>query len=156
VSQDNREKILHAGEQAVTSATLDPVSVRDDISWSRNRDRLVEQLDRLRTSLQQIQMPALRYSSNVLKRLPADTILSVSIPNLGQYLAEAQVVFRKQLAQSPELSAAFSNRAHEAEPVLEKLRAGSEYLGGEIAIVIVGAPGRGGLEGQAPVFVAET
>ena len=39
VSQDNEEKVLHPGDQAVTSANLEPVSVRDDISWSRNRDR---------------------------------------------------------------------------------------------------------------------
>ncbi|HXR38268.1 MAG TPA: hypothetical protein VN776_04220, partial [Terracidiphilus sp.] len=153
VFQDNLEKVLHPGEQAVTSATLDPVSVKDDISWSRNRDRLMQQLSALRSSLQQIQMPALRYSSNLLKRLPADTVLYVAIPNLGQYLAEAQVVFRQQLAQSPELSAQWGSRVRNAEPVLDKLRSASEYLGDEVAIVGT----RDGLAtSQAPVFLAET
>jgi len=158
VSQDNQDKVLHAGEQAVTSASLDPVSVKDDISWSRNRDHLMQQLNALRSSLQQIQMPALRYSSNLLKRLPADTALYVAIPNLGQYLSEAQVVFRQQLAQSPELSALWGSRVRNAEPVLEKLRAASEYLGDEVAIVGLGdAPGNaGGLAaGAGPVFLAE-
>jgi len=153
VFQDNLEKVLHPGEQAVTSATLGPVSVKDDISWSRNRDRLMQQLSALRSSLQQIQMPALRYSSNLLKRLPADTVLYVAIPNLGQYLAEAQVVFRQQLAQSPELSAQWGSRVRNAEPLLDKLRSASEYLGDEVAIVGT----RDGLAtSQAPVFLAET
>ena len=155
ISQDNQDKVLHAGEQAVTSASLDPVSVKDDISWSRNRDRLIEQLNALRTSLQQIQMPALRYSSNLVKRLPANTALYVAIPNLGQYLGEAQAVFRQQLAQSPELSALWGSRARNAEPVLEKLRAASEYLGDEVAIVILANAGSPDDAGQAPVFLAE-
>ena len=155
LSQENKqEEVLHAGEQAVTGPSLDPVSVKDDISWSRNRDRLLQQLNALRTSLQQIQMPALRYSSNLLPRLPANTVLYVAIPNLGQYLGEAQVVFRQQLDQSPELRAFWDSRARNAEPVLDKLRAASEYLGDEVAIVLAGNPGDSG-PNPAPVFLAE-
>ena len=87
VSQDNHEKILHPGEQAVTSASLEPVSVQDDISWSRNRDRLIQQLQSLRSDLQRIHLPALRYSSRLLGRLPASIAFFVSIPNLtGLYV----------------------------------------------------------------------
>lgn len=148
VEQDNQDKVLHPGEQTVTSVSLDPVSVKDDISWSRDRDKLMQQLDKLRTSLQQIQMPALRYSSRLLGRLPANTILYVSIPNLGQYLGDAQNVFNEQMAQSEELRAMLAGRAREAEPIIEKLRAASEYLGDEIAVV-----GVAGAEG--PVFLSE-
>ena len=151
VTQDNTEKILHAGDQTVTSPNLDPVPVKDDISWSRNRDRLVQQLNDLRSSLQRIQMPALRYSSKLLDRLPSDTVLYVSIPNLGQYLAEAQVVIRRQLAQSPELSALLSSRARGIEPVLDKIRTASEYVGDEVAVVATA----GHLPADGPVFLAE-
>jgi len=34
--------------------------VRDDISWSRNRDRLLKQLDALRTSIEKLHLPDLR------------------------------------------------------------------------------------------------
>ncbi len=151
VSQDNQEKVLHAGEQTVTSISLDPVSVKDDISWSRNRDALMLQLNALRASLEQLHMPALRYASNLLQRLPADTVFYVSIPNLAQYLGEAQTVVRQQMAQSPELRSLFAGRSWNAEPVLDKLRAASEYLGEEIAIV-----GAGGVDGMhGPVFLSE-
>ena len=63
VSQNNQDKVLGPGDQAVTSATLEPVTIRDDISWSRNRDRMMQQLEALKVSLQKIHMPALRYDS---------------------------------------------------------------------------------------------
>ncbi len=152
VAQDNREKILHPGEQAVTSDTVEPVSVQDDISWSRNRDRLVEQLNKLRGSLQEIHLPALRYSSRLLGRLPASTVFFAGIPNLGQYLGEAQVVFRKQLADSPELRAWLASRGFDLDPLIEKLRTANEYLGDEI-VIIGAAHEESGPSG--PVILAE-
>ncbi len=48
VTQDSSEKILHPGEQAVSSPDLEPESVKDDISWSRNRERYYSLLAALR------------------------------------------------------------------------------------------------------------
>ncbi len=39
VTQNSAEKTLHPGEQAVSSPDLVPESVKDDISWSRDRER---------------------------------------------------------------------------------------------------------------------
>lgn len=152
VTQDNTEKVLHAGDQAVTSANLEPESVRDDISWSRNRTQLLKQLDDLRSSLQQIQMPSLRYSSKIIGRLPAATNLFVSIPNLAQYLGDAQSVLDKKLAANPQLRAWWAGRGTHVGAVIDTLRAGSEYLGDEIDIVSFK-----GANGQmvGPVLLAE-
>ena len=151
-SQDNQEKILHPGEQAVTSPSLELVAVKDDIAWSRNRERMLQQLAALKSDLQQIHLPALRYSSRLLGRLPASTVFFASIPNLSQYLGEAQSVLRQKMSESPELRAWWAGRGIDAEPVIAKLRAASEYLGEEIVIVGVDtADGK-----RAPVFLAET
>lgn len=151
--ETSSEKVLHPGDQAVTSANLEPVSVKDDIAWSVNRDKLVQQLENLRAGLAQVQLPQLRYSSKLLNRLPANTALFASIPNLAAYLGETQVVFRQKMNESPELRAWWSGNGMNVEPILEKLRAGSEYLGDEIAIaVFTGADGRPGM----PVFLAES
>src|SRR5262249_23772012 len=64
-------------------------------------------------------------------------------------LGEAETVLQNQLAQSPELRAAWAGRAKNAGPFLEKLRAASDYVGDEIAIVAIE-----GVEG--PAFLAET
>src|ERR1017187_5908608 len=148
VTEDNREKILHAGDQAVTGASVEPESIREEISWSRNRDKLLKQLTELRKSLDQLQMPALRYSSTLLGRLPAGTVLYVSIPNLSQYLADAQSTVGKKLASSPELQAWWAGHDNHLGAVIETLRQGSEYLGEEIDIVsVAGVP--------SPVVLAE-
>ncbi len=152
VEQNNQEKVLLPGQQSVTS-DLQPVTIQDEISWSRNRQHLVEQLNALRTGLQQIHLPALRYSSRLLGRLPANTALYGSIPNLRDYLTEAQIVFRQQLMRSPELRSMIAGRGADLDPLIGKLRAATEYLGEEIAVV-----GLSGANGQhlGPVLMAET
>ncbi|MGA2271018.1 MAG: FecR domain-containing protein [Bryobacteraceae bacterium] len=140
VTEDNQEKVLHPGEQAVTNASLEPLSVRDDISWSRNRDRLLKQLDALRTSLEKVHLPDLRYSSRLLGRLPASTAFLVSIPNLAQYLGEVQTTFQQNLPDSPELRRWWAGSGFKAEPLIEKLRAASEYLGEEIIVTAFAGP----------------
>ncbi len=148
VTEDNREKILHAGDQAVTGLSVEPESISDEISWSRNRDKLLKQLTDLRNSLGQLRMPALRYSSSLLGRLPAGTVLYVSIPNLSQYLADAQSTVGKKLASSPELEAWWAGHGSRLGAVIETLRQASDYLGDEIDIVsVAGVP--------SPVVLAE-
>jgi hypothetical protein len=144
VSEDNQEKVLHPGEQTVTSTSLEPLSVRDDISWSRNRDRLLKQLDALRTSIEKLHLPDLRYSSRLAGRLPASTAFLVSIPNLAQYLGEVQTVFQQNTW--------WTGAGLKAEPMIEKLRAASEYLGDEIIVT-----GFAGPDGKmlGPVVFAE-
>ena len=140
VSEDNQEKVLHPGEQAVTNASLEPLSVRDDISWSRNRDRLLKQLDALRTRIERLHLPDLRYSSRLVGRLPASTAFVVSIPNLAQYLGEVQTTFQQNIPDSPELRRWWVGSGLKVEPVIEKLRAASEYLGEEIIVTAFAGP----------------
>jgi hypothetical protein len=153
VAQDNQEHVLHPGDQMSTSTALEPASVKDDINWSRNRQKLIEQIDKLRSGLQQVHLPELRYSSKFLDRLPADTMLFASVPNLGRYLGEMQAVFDANLAQSPELRAWWAEKGSHIGSMVEKIRAAGEYLGSEV--VVVSTPGPDG-HPQAPVFLAET
>lgn len=152
VSQDNQDKVLHPGDQTVTSASLEPVSVKDDIAWSRNRERLGQQLQSLHSGLAELHLPQLRYSSKLAGRLPGSTAFFASIPNLGDYLGQAQVVFRKKMDENPELRAWWSSHGMNVEPVLQKLQAASEYLGDEI--IVAGFAGEDQMRG--PVFLAET
>jgi hypothetical protein len=152
VSQDNQEKVLHPGDQTVTNPNLEPVSVKDDISWSRNRDALIRQLEGLRSGLAAIQMPELRYSSKLLGRLPATTVFFASIPNLANYLGQTQAVFDEKMAESPELRGWLAGHGGHVKMVLEKLRAGSEYFGNEIAVFGYTGPDD---KTHMPVFLAE-
>lgn len=147
VNHDNREQVLRPGDQTSTGDMLDPVSLKEDFGWSRNGE-LLKQLAKLRSSLAQLPMPKLRYSSRLLGLLPASTAFFASIPNLAGYLSQAQEVFRRQAEDSPELRDWLAGPGAAVEPVLEKLRTANEYLGEEI--VVFGTP-----QTHAPVFLAE-
>jgi ferric-dicitrate binding protein FerR (iron transport regulator) len=152
VSQDSNEKVLHPGDQTVTSPNLEAVSVKDDIAWSRNRDKLTQQLESLRAGIAQIHLPELRYTSKLMGRLPASTVFFASIPNLSGYLGQTQEVFNRKMAESPELRAWWGSHASNVGPILEKLRAASEYVGDEIVVTgFTTADGKTHL----PVFFAE-
>src|SRR5579871_4875960 len=147
VSHDNQEQVLHPGQQTATNESVDPVSLQEDLGWTHNTALLAE-LAKLRMNLRRIPMPHLRYSSHLLGMLPASTVFFASIPNLADYLGEAQSVFRRQAEDSPELRAWLAGPGSAVEPIIDKLRAANEFLGEEIAIF--GTP-----ETKAPVFLAE-
>jgi hypothetical protein len=147
LTHDNQEQVLRPGQQASTSDRLEAVSVRQDMSWSRNAT-LQDHLAALRANLDQLRMPDVRYSSHLVGLLPASTVFFASVPNLAQYLGDAEAVFRKQAADSPELRAWLSGPGSGTQAVLETLRAANEYLGDEIVIF-------GTAETAGPVFLAE-
>jgi FecR protein/Putative zinc-finger len=147
VSQGSAERVLKPGEQAVTAEDLETEPVREDIAWSRNHDRYYALLG-LRAALERVHLQDLRYSSQLLGRLPADTVMFASIPNLADYLGRVETVFNEKLAQTPALGQWWNERGNRVIGVLDKLRAGSGYLGDEIVVV--------GLEnGGSPVLMAE-
>jgi hypothetical protein len=152
VSQDNQDKVLHPGDQSVSGDELQPEPIREDISWSRNRDRYFALLSALRSGIDRVPLPDLRYSSRLLGRLPATTILYAAIPNLAQYLGSAEAVFRQKMEENPALEIPV-DRKPDPLAVIEKLRAASGYLGGEIVMAGLRGP-NGGREGM--VFFAET
>ena len=152
VTHDNEEKVLHPGDQTVTSPGLEPESVRDDIAWSRNRDHYYALLAAIRAGIQQLHLPDLRYSSQLAGRLPASTAFFASIPNLAQYLGDAEGVFREKAKDNPELAGIWNDKANRVLPILDKLRAASDYLGDEVVIAMAARP-QGGV--SAPVVFAQ-
>jgi len=129
VTQDNREKVLHAGQQTATSTSVEPEPVSQEISWIRDRQLLVKPLKEAFTSAQ---VPALRYSSKLLGRLPAGTFFFASIPNLAQYLGDAEAVLGKKIESNPQLAELWNTHIGAA---IDILRSASSYLGDEIDII---------------------
>jgi hypothetical protein len=137
--------ILKPGEQIATNENLGPSPLVEQISWSPERARYLEllaQLSTLQQRIGQIPFPQPRYASDILPRVPSDTLLYISIPNLGEFLSEANSIFHDQLSQSPELQQWWS-RGHdrntaELDALVDKIHNVSQYLGDEV--VIVGSP----------------
>ena len=136
------DSVVQAGDQMTTSDNLSPAPIEQQISWSQDRDKyllLLAQFATMQHRLEQIPFPQPRYTSDLLARVPANNLLYISIPNLGDFVSEAHQIFEDQLQQSPVL-ARWWDRTHAGNPadlnaLFEKLHQASQYLGDEIVIV---------------------
>lgn len=158
VARGDEQKTLKAGDQYSTDASMTPLPIRDEISWSKNLAKhlaLMKEFSALEKKLETVRLPDLRYSSRLIPLLPADTAVVVSIPNAGDAIAESRRIIEQQAAQSPALREWLdgSRGGREVTEAVELLRAASGYLGEEILIAAsVGAKGKL----VAPMILAET
>ncbi len=135
--------LLHRGEQAVTHESLQRTAVSTEISWSENAAKylaLLADFDAVQREISQIPLPGLRYSSNLLDRVPADTHIFVSVPNLSQTLAEATRVVENRASQSPALAEWWNGAGAQIRQAIANVQEFSDYLGDE---VVLAGPGNG-------------
>ncbi len=160
VTQGDNVSVLRPGDQVTTSASLMPVPVEQEIGWSRNADQytaLLKEFGVLRTKLEAIPGPKLRYSTRLLDLAPEGTLFYAAIPNLGPTLAQAKQIFQEQLAQSEPLRQWWSEKMTASggeakfDEVLARVETLSSYLGPEIAVTL--GPGASGEE--LPLVMAE-
>src|SRR5437016_1618518 len=143
------------GDHLATTQAVALVPVREEIAWSRDLDHelaLLGEFSKLRAKFEQIPTPPARYESNILPLLPQDTILYVSIPNLGEALEQANQVFQQQLAESPVLQqwwGGVDRSPQRLEELLAQVRALSRFLGDEVVITMSGGSKDG------PVLLSE-
>ena len=135
------DSVVAAGGQLETNDNLTPTSVKQQIAWSHDLDNylpLLAQFSAIRDRLQQIPSSPLRYSSDLLARVPANTLLYVSIPNFGDFLSQANSIFNDQLKQSPALQQWWGKgdgrKTAELDALIDKLHQISQYLGSEIVV----------------------
>ena len=85
---------------------LAPEPLSEQSAWSPDREQyigMLAQFSLLEHRIAHIPFPQPRYGSDLLDRVPADTELYVSIPNLGDFVSQAKTIFEDQLKQSPVL-----------------------------------------------------
>ncbi|HLL14379.1 MAG TPA: FecR domain-containing protein [Pyrinomonadaceae bacterium] len=144
VNHSGTDKVLLPGDQTVTGASLTPVSVKDDIAWSRNASRyakMVTELAALRKDIaQQVPHPGVRYSTRFLDLAPEGTVLYAALPNLATTLGESHRIMQERIAQNPALSQWMkeqeSSTAHGPglNQTMARVREFGQYLGDEIVV----------------------
>src|SRR5499426_1215570 len=163
VHVDNAGKglVLHAGDQTTTHDSIERVPVREEIAWSRDADRYLKMLDAIRGQIdQQLAMPGNRYSTRLLDLVPANTVLYVAIPNLGETLARANEILQENLQKNAELRGWWekeqngSKKRQGMNQAIELIREFGAHLGDEIVIAAAANP-KGSGEPQEPVLLAE-
>jgi hypothetical protein len=148
VAHGGQESTLREGESVATAQSVSPVPVSQQINWSEDRQRYIALLDEfanLRHQLEQIPSPQPRYESRILPVVPSDTVLYLTVPNLGGMLAQADTIFHDELERSAVLREWWQRTAAPGqEATIEKMignvETASQYLGNEV--VLVGGLGR--------------
>lgn len=142
VAHDGVRSALSAGDQLTTSDSLAPEPLIQQFAWSPDREKYVGMMAELANvahRIAQIPLPQPRYSSDLLARVPADTVFYTSIPNLGDFLQQANAVFQDQLNQSPELREWWTkgqkNNPGRLNEFVDKIHDVSQYLGDEVVFV---------------------
>jgi len=151
VSQSStEEKAIFPGQQLTTSPSLTPVSIEDEISWSRNLDTHLALLRALadvnKFLAGKIPGPQLRFTSQLLPLVPANTVVYGAFPNLSSVLGQAYDLFRQKINQDGSLStwwAQTNARRNPTDVNLEEMighvRNLGNSLGDEIAIAVTGS-----------------
>ena len=147
VTHAGTETLIRAGDQVSTNGNLSAEPVEQQIAWSHDLDKflpLLAQFSVLQHRIDQIASPQLRYTSDLLPRVPADTLLYVSIPNLGNFLSDANNILHEQLKQSPALqqwwASGSPHKTEEVDALVGKIHQVSEYLGDEVVILSAQEP----------------
>lgn len=142
VAYNGTDDILHSGDQVSTGENMSAVPVADDIAWSRDLPQhlaLLAEFHKLQKRLEQVALPAPRYKSELLARMPADTLFYASLPNAGQALEDANRILQEQIQQSDTLREYWLHGQpgsnDEWNDMISKLRQLSDYLGDEVVIV---------------------
>jgi hypothetical protein len=136
------KSMVHAGDEFTTTQNLAPEPLSEQVAWSPNRSEyleLIAQLSLLEHKIAQIPLPQPRYGSDLLNRMPAETQLYVSVPNLGDFVTQAKSIFDDQLKQSAVLqkwwSSGKQDKTAELDALVNKLHDLSQYIGDEMVIV---------------------
>jgi len=159
LDRNGDEKVLRAGEQATTSASIETIPVKDEVAWSRNAGRYakaLEGLTALQKELNTVAKPGVRYSTRLLDMMPENTVLYAAMPNLSATIAESNRIIEERIQQNPALRDWFTNRQNRKGPGVDHavsvIKEFGEQLGDEIA---VGAGMNDGGEGESPIVLAE-
>jgi hypothetical protein len=158
VASAGANSVLHPGEQLSTSVAVGSVPVEREIAWSQDFDKhlaLLAEFAHLVHKLEAVQMPGLRYQSNLLSKLPSSTVLYASIPNLGDAAQQANQLFQQELQESQVLREWWQqkqaqNTGYNFQDAIEEFHSLSSYLGDEM-VFSVALEGRRG----APLIVAQ-
>jgi hypothetical protein len=141
LDRNGDEKVLRAGEQTTTSASIETIPVKDEVAWSRNAARYaktLEGLTALQNELNTVAKPGVRYSTRLLDMMPENTVLYAALPNLSTTIAESNRIIEERIQQNPALRDWFANRQDRKGPGVDHavsvIKEFGDQLGDEIAV----------------------
>jgi len=143
LDHEGSKRSVHAGEQASTNPSLEMVSIKDEIAWSKNAARYAETLNSLgalNRELSKVARPGVRNSTRLLDLMPENTVFYAALPNLAATLTESHRIMQERIDQNPALRAWWekerSHRGPNMDQMIGTIREFGDYLGDEIAVSV--------------------
>lgn len=141
LDRNGTDKVIRAGEQATTNASIDAIPVKDEVAWSRNAARyaqVLEGLAALRKDLNAVPKPGVRNSTQLLNMMPENTVLYAAIPNLAASIVESNRIIEERIQQNPALKDWFASQQGQHGPgmsqAISTIKDFGDQLGDEIAV----------------------
>ncbi|HET9216385.1 MAG TPA: FecR domain-containing protein [Terriglobia bacterium] len=152
VEQENgTEESLLPGEQTYTNPEMGAVTITEEIAWSRNAEALWKELQTFGQDLaDRAERETMRYRSNLIGLVPADTLVVASLPNVSQPFKESYLLFRQRIRENAVLSDLWQQNERtdgmNLDEIANRLAEVGDYLGSEVMFAIPKeATGRGPL-----------
>jgi len=145
VDHGGRHDVLLPGDQTTTHPSLSKIPVEDEIAWSRNVARYRDLLGEMRALGREMDAaiaPDVRYASDLLDLVPADTVVYAALPNLSGDLGHAYDIFQQRLATSDLLREWWDSTVvrqganDEIDMLIDKIRAYGSQLGDEVVVAL--------------------
>lgn len=163
VAHSGRTEILRPGQQSTSRPGLRGVAVEDEIAWSHKVEQHLSMMRELTRVTQEIEdslgSPGLRYNTDLLDRLPRETVVFIGIPNLSSTLNEAYDMLQEKIAGNDVLRNFWQENVSgtEAEEHIEYamrlIRDAGAQVGDEIAVTLQRRPGS--YEAQEPLILMQ-
>src|ERR1051325_623393 len=140
LDRNGDDKVLRAGEQATTNASIETIPVKDEVAWSRNAARyaqILEGLAALKKDLNTVPKPGVRNSTQLLDMMPENTVLYAAVPNLAATIVESNRIIEERIQQNPALHDWFASREAKGPGMNQAVSTIKEFgdqLGDEIAV----------------------
>jgi hypothetical protein len=141
LDRSGEDKVLRAGEQATTNASIETIPVKDEVAWSRNAARYTQTLAglaALQKELNTVAKPGVRYSTRLLDMMPGNTVLYAALPNLSATIAESNRIIEERISQNPALKEWFDTSHGAKGPgmnqAISTIKEFGDQLGDEIAV----------------------
>jgi hypothetical protein len=157
VLQDGKEQAVEPGQQVFSSVEMGEVPIADAIGWSREAEEWFKELTAFGQDMQKrLENQSMRYTSNLLPLVPADTLVFASLPNVAQPFRESYQLFRQRVTENATLAnwwrqADQPQSGMSLNEIADRIAEVGEYLGPEVVLSLPKD-----MTDRGPLLLAET
>jgi hypothetical protein len=157
VSQDGNDQLVEPGQQVFTSPEMGEVPLAEVIGWSREAEEWFKELTAFGQDMQKrLEGQSMRYTSNLVPLVPADTLVFASLPNVAQPFKESYQLFRQRVGENSTLASWWSNAERpqsgmSLNEIADRIAEVGAYLGAEVVLALPKE-----MKDRGPLLLAET